>query len=285
MKKFFGVTSLLLLAVAAAFPAQFTIKLGGGMSFFSGNDYNKGMTGYNAYLQQYTRNVQGVFDKINSGLSIDGEFILNITPNIGIGLGAGYYGSSKTSNVEYDWDFAVTWHDQVMYKPTLMVIPVYANFHYFIPLGASMALDLFGGPVAYFVTFKFESTFKSNFLLGWLDYKDNFSSSKTAFGFQAGAGFHYSIASSMALFIEACYRFGTVTDVTGTWSATGTNILGTASNSVTGTMWYYRDTIGSGFDRVILATIQPTASYMSGVRKAEMNLAGIAAKAGIKIGF
>ena len=89
MKKLFGLCALFLVVAVAAFPAQFSLKLTGGLSWFNGDDYNAGITGLNNYLADTYPPVSGTFSTLTNGMKLQGEAILWFTPNIGVGFGGG----------------------------------------------------------------------------------------------------------------------------------------------------------------------------------------------------
>jgi hypothetical protein len=270
MKKFLGVCLLFLVVAVAAFPAQISLKLTGGLNWMSGDDYNAGITGYNKYLTDHYPPVSGAFSTLTSGMKFQGEAILWFTPSIGVGVGAGYSQISKNDTVTY----VALVTDKVNYAPSASVIPIFLNFHYLLPAASFLNIDFYGGPVLYLTDFKFTS---SDQWLLW-NLNDTFESKGTAFGFQAGLGLDFQLASSIALVLDASYHLGQVSEVKGAYTQQGTffGIPINYSNANT-YLWKYSD--GSN-TRVELNATQPT-----GGSKAVLNLSGIALMAGIKIGL
>jgi hypothetical protein len=270
MKKFFGVGLLVLAVAVAAFPSQLSFKLTGGLNWINGDDYNAGITGYNSYLAAHYPPVTGAFSTLTSGMKLQGEAILWFTPNIGVGFGAGYSQIKKDDTVTYI--ALVT--DTIKYAPNLSVIPLFLNFHYLLPAASFLNIDFYGGPVLYLTSLKFTA---SDVWLLW-NLQDSFESTGTAFGFQAGLGLDFQLASSIALVLDASYHFGQLSEVKGTQKTTG-SFIGIPINTTSANSYLWKYT-SDGFNRVELNPNQP-----SGGSKAVLNLAGIALSAGIKIGL
>ncbi len=271
MKKTFGFCALFLVLAASAFPAQFSLKLTGGLNWVGGDDYNAGIKGLYDFLAATYPPVSGTFSTLTSGMKLQGEAVLWFTPNIGLGFGAGYTRIKKDDTVT----FVALTTGTLRYAPELSVIPLFLNAHYLYPAASFLDIDFYGGPVLFLTSVKFN---RSNKWLFW-DLQDSFESTGAALGFQAGLGLEFKLASAIALVLDASYHFGRLNEVKGTYTQRGQSFgLPDEYSSDSVYLWKYND---SGYDRIELDTEPPS----DGAGKAVLNLSGIALSAGFKIIF
>ncbi len=280
MKKICVFGSLLLLVSVLAYPQLFSLKLTGGLYYNFGNDYNKGIQGYNDFIKDEYSNVSGEFEKFSTALSFQGEFIFHFNPNMAIGLGGGYFSWSKDNTVTFD---VAGYEDQIVYKPALSAIAIFSNFHYMATVAPKLGIDLYAGPGLYLTKFDWED---SDTWALW-DLMHTFSSKGTAFGFQAGLGLNFELAPKIYLVIDGFYRYATITEVKGDWYEKGWLIIWTYDETHPNSyLWYYEDnSTGTRYSRVSLGPNQPSGSGIVGSRKAEISLSGITGIIGLKIGF
>lgn len=280
MKKMAVFVSFFVLVAVLAYPQQFSLKLNGGIYMNFGNDYNKGIDGLNNYLKDDLSPVTGTFEKFTNALTFQGEFIFHFSPNMAIGIGGGYFQWSKSNSVTCT---LLGYPDDIMYKPTLSVIPIFANFHYLTSIAPSLGIDLYAGPGIYIT--KFDWSDSDTFIL-W-DLEHTFSANSTAVGFQAGIGLDFQLAPNISLVVDGFYRYAKITELKGTLTESGSvfgfPLTNTFPNSY---LWYYEDDYtGTNYARVSIGPDMPSGAGISGARKAEIDLSGITAMAGIKINF
>jgi len=271
MKKLISIGVLFLVAGVLAYPAQFSLKLTGGINWMSGSDYNAGIKGLNDYLKATYPPVAGAFQTLDTATKFQGEAIFQIAPNIGLGIGGGYYQIKKNDTVTY---VAAGYTDTVNYSPDFSVIPLFLNLHILIPAGSMLNIDLYAGPALYLTNLKWTDSDK------WVlwNLSHTFSSTGTAFGFQAGAGLDIHLAPIIAIVLDASYHFGKLNEVKGTWTQKGTFIIWSYDDSFPNSyLWYY---MNGTYPQIELNPNQPSSS---GSRKAAIDLSGIALTAGIKI--
>jgi len=281
MKKFLLCGSLILLASALVYSQQFSLKLAGGMYFNFGNDYNKGIEGYNNYLYDEFTSVSGEFKKFSTALNFQGELIFYFNPNMAIGLGGGYLPWNKSNLVKSDWGDAI---QEITYTPKLSVISIFANFHYMTTIAPKLSIDLYAGPGLYLTKFDWEDT---DVLYPLWDLTHTFESSGTAFGFQAGLGLSFELAPNISLVVDGFYRYAIIPELKGTWTEKGYFLWITGENTYEDSyLWYYEDnSTSTPYSRIMLGPDQPSGSGITGSRKAEISLSGITGIAGLKISF
>lgn len=274
MKKLAGVGVLLLLVAVAAYP-QLSFKISGGMTFVNGNDFNKGMKGYMAEIMDNYDDVVGEFGPLSSAISFQAEMIFSFSPSMGLGLGAGYYGASRSETLEY---MAVGVNELVA-DYSVTAIPIFLNFHYFLPVGPKMKIDLFAGPVLALGTFKWYNT--DAWLLWDLEY--DFKSTGMAIGAQAGLGLDFQIAPKIGLILDVLYRFAPWNDLKGTLTEKGWLLIWNVDEVFDEAyLWSYQETLGGKtYDRVGISPEAPNNT----AKHSPFQLGGLAVTAGIKIGL
>lgn len=282
MRKAAVFLAILVIASASAYPQLISFKLTGGMTWIDGDDYNKGIAGQNQYLRDATTS-PGSYGELKSGFNGLAEIIVHTRSGLAFGFGGGYYRLGRDSAVSgqgvqdgASFDFTST------FKPRLSVIPLFMNLHYFVQLAAKAKLDVYAGPVFQVVQFTFENPSTSS--LNAVSQTVTYTASQTSFGFQAGAGLGYDIMAGVALIVDASYRSGKATNFMGNWAVLGTSESGTINkSSAESYMWAYSDGKYSHLDFFDLNG--PTGDAISGARKADIRLSGIAVSAGLKIYF
>ena len=279
MKKLFGMVLCLFLAASLAQPAQFSLKLTGGMKWLNGDDYNAGIKGLNSYLKDNFAPVSGSFETLGTALHFQGELVFEIFSHFGIGLGGGYFQVNKDNTVKATWagGFVETFN----YHPKFSVLPLFLNLHYTLPVGSRLGIDVHAGPAVFITTLDWTDSDK--FVL-WEESR-TFSSRNTVFGFQAGLGIDLKLASAIALVLDGSYNFAKISEVKGTWTNKGWFMLWSVDDTYADSfLWYYRNTSMSGtYPMVNLGPDTPSGPGVSDARKAVLNLSGIVLQAGFKI--
>lgn len=271
---------LLCLSLAAfGFSSGFSIKLNGGANFLMGGDYNKIIEDANANpnILGFPATGTGELKQLTMGWNFGAEFIMNFTDEIGLGLGVGYITASNDSTLTASIGaLSASWN----YKPSVSVIPITLNFHYFLPIGETMKVNFSVGPGLYISTFEFDAHVVSTLLL--TDYTDTFTpDGKLAFGFQGGLGLEIAVSPSVSLCLDVFGRMANITGPHGQHVLAGM-ILG-FTGSVTGTndTFYYYESGGQSF-AAIQATL-PSGAGVTNAREGSVSLSGVGATVGFKI--
>ncbi|MGB9004785.1 MAG: hypothetical protein WCB96_03580, partial [Candidatus Aminicenantales bacterium] len=102
----FALLAIFFPAPAACSNVGFSLKLYGGLNYFSGGDLNEGLKGMNEYYDRYfwffgLTKTGGDYQPVHLGLNFGGDFIVQVTPALGIGLGAGYLQGTSESTVTF----------------------------------------------------------------------------------------------------------------------------------------------------------------------------------------
>jgi opacity protein-like surface antigen len=287
MKKLFLIGVLCLSLTAAAFSMGFSIKATGGLSLLFGGDYNSAVQGQNDIYN----NVAGVTEnselsKLSLGLDFGAEFILQFTPSMGVGIGAGYLHASNDSTLKVTGG-AVSLSEQ--FVPNVSAIPFTLNFHYFLPLGSRMKLHFFAGPGLYVITspeFKAATT-ETMGAIELAKLTTTFTpDTKVVFGFQGGAGIEFDMSPNFGLLFDMAGRYLSVSNITGSWITEGHVGLIPISISKTGTLYYYEAQIsGSYYGALVSSDTLPSGVNIRNAREASISLSGIQFQLGIIFHF
>lgn len=281
---FFGLIMFALVAIAA-YPQAVSLKLTGGLTWVNGGDYNLGLSGENRLLGDTLSAMSGAYQPLNNGFHGQVEIMHNLNPHLAVGLGGGYYrvsregrvtGNGLVLGIPFSLDSTVT--------AKVSVIPFFINLHYLTRLASRLSLDLFAGPVFEVVQFNFQNSSTTTLLSA--QTTETFTASQTAFGGQAGLGLDFEIIKGVSIAAEGLYRYAKITDLQGNWALLGTSSLGPVNKtSSVSDMWFYRLTAGSTYDQFGFFDTVPQGASISGARRAEIDLSGFTATAGVKFSF
>lgn len=285
MKKAFAVLGVLaLLALGLAVPAsaqsRLGFKIGGGLAYLGGGDLNKGLQGMSDLLGDiYTLGgvtVGGGYSPVHLGMDLAGEIIFQITPNMGIGLGAGYFSASKASEMTLT---TPTDSATMNWKPQAGVIPITLNFHYSIPAGGSLKFNIHAGVGYYLATLK-----HTQHIILIFELDDEYDLSGSGFGAHGGVGLEIALSPNVGFTFDILGRFASL----GPFKGDRTYSVGMGTNTETGgTLWYEDVTMGTLGTYPYLAydADAPGGSGISGVHEAKLDLSGFSAVAGFIFRF
>jgi hypothetical protein len=273
---------LILILTAGAASAAVSIKVTGGMTYFSGNDYNKGIQGIYDYCNDNFNDVVGKYKPLHMGMGLGAEFVVSLDPHFGLGLGAGFFRASRQNEIGLEWlNISV----KQAYKPSLRVIPLTLNLHYYVPLRRALRLDVFAGAGYYMTHFDHDSTLETDFFS--YEQTQEFRSKAKPFGFQGGMGLELRLSSHFAFVVQAEGRYVRITSLKGDLAEDESWFLGKRHNEEKDAyLWYLeRNDSGHIYSLVSFAKNQPSSAEVTNVRKGELNLSGVTGTAGLKIMF
>jgi hypothetical protein len=287
MRKTILSAALLIVAAGVAFPQQISFKLTGGLNWIDGNDYNAGVQGSYNYLRAISQTTSGTFKNLTNGPNFQAEIVNYLGPNLGIGLGGGYYRVSSEGQVASHGVLEGVPYDATStYRGQVSVIPFFLNVHYLARLAPRLKLDLFGGPVFAIVQTHIENPSTSTILS--TTQNEFYTASSTSLGVQAGLGLSFEFSRRVSLIAEATYRMAKLTEeIMGNWVKNVITSLGqTVSSSAESFLWTYALTQGGTFTRIgFFDKNGPTGETVSGAKKAVIDLSGLVASVGVKFSF
>lgn len=286
MKKVYRITTFILMVAALAYPQEVSFKLLGGLTCIQGDDYNKAITGSLQLIHDTSSAVSGEYKKLKNGINLQGEIITHWGRRIAVGLGGGYFEIGNSSRVTIqamaaDGPFT----SDSTFKPRLSVIPFYLNIYYKMRIASKVGLDLFVGPVFQIAQLSFERQEVSD--LNSLTETETFKASSPSLGLQAGIGLNIKLSGGISFITDTFWRSTKVSNLTGNWAWNSSSASGAVSQSSSEYYyWYYNYSAGKTYAQIgFFDKNGPSAEGISDVRKADINLSGFTAVAGVKIDF
>ena len=219
--------------------------------------------------------IGGGIDQWKNKFNFKGEIILDLTRNIGIGVGSGYL--SKKSQRKY----GEPGHGYQR-KYSFRFIPISGSLYLTVPANPIVSLVLKGGGDYYFGKMQQEEK---------LDISGNQSllredASCNALGFHIGGGIEFKVAPKVSLLINGLYRVAILDH----WTGKTHDEDELASRVVEGILYYYenhqlRDDAWYWIPRLTVWEKSGLPSNSRNPRLGEIDIGGMVFTAGLKIGF
>lgn len=261
------------------------VKLTGGFGYFSGGDIGRGIEGMYAQKSDFISS-QGFFlDDYPKSFHIDTEFtgdlIIDITPNLGIGIGSGYIHATHASTLIFYKEESRYKLDQMTSLPEINVIPLRVGLFLSIPIHRLFNISLNGGTGIYWAkyTYSLGST--------WEDINDiGHVANAAGLGFHGGIGLELNLHRRAVFLIECQGRYAKFSHFKGTATTIEWGELIYAGNRdfistvEEGSLYYLED---NGYPGLVISKDMP--SGFQSVKKGNFDLSGFSIRAGIKIRF
>ena len=262
-----------------------SLKLTGGMTYFSGGDVGVGTRGMYDQNSDFLLS-QGFFLEVDPwsfhiGSELTGDLIIDITSKLGIGFGSGNIHANNTSILTFYKEALIYDRYQITSISGINVIPIRVGLFFSIPIHRLFNISLNGGTGIYFA--------KYNYSLGstWENINDIGHVAKaTGLGFHGGIGLELNLHRRAVFFIECQGRYAKISNFKGTESITewGELIYAGRRGFITtfeeGSLYYLEDKTYPG---LVISKDIPTG--FNSVEKAVFDFSGFSIRAGIKIRF
>ncbi len=266
--------------------SRLSLKLYGGYSHVAAGDVNAGSDFYFELLEIYDSKgvgtVTGSYKPVHGGLDVGADLIYQVTPNIGLGLGAGMLRSSSRSVGTWSIDDDLI---TITVDPTLSAIPIRLGVFVTVPVSGTIDLTADAGS-AYYAGLKFDMTQRVD--EGPDDWAELSIASTRAgspnIGFHGSLGLEYRLSPRMGLFVEAAGRYAKLPNFDAvTWGLrTSDGISDTADGKL------YLETITSQSVTLSMFTVEdppPPDEPGTTFREPKFDLSGFSLRAGIRIRF
>jgi hypothetical protein len=263
--------------------SKLSIRLYGGYSHITAADVNDGSRFYFDLIEYYAAQgegtVEGSYNPLHGGFNFGADVIYQISPAIGIGVGAGYMRNSADSLATYILDpFEV----DILAGSTITAIPIRLGLFFTFPLGGKLNLTANAG-AAYYAGLKFDAMQGLDYLDGTWMHMDVAGSRRGAadIGFHGSLGVEYKLSPMMGFFVEVLGRYASFKnfdEVTGIQ----TDSEG-MSDTIVGKLYILTDDIAG--TPVSMFTIEETPPVGSEFREPKFDLSGLSLQAGIRIRF
>ena len=271
------------------FKPRLSIKLTGGIGYLFVGDINTHLKSYDNYLSHMTPYEGGEMKRLHFGTDLGGELRLDVSPKFALSIGTGYISGKNKSYFEYRGPFPFhmpldnTQHYTLV--PEIKAIPLELGIYYTRAFQSRINL-LFTAGIGYYFSkaslykLHWSSAYGSILVIYTKEEKYNLSSN--IFGLYGGIGFEYNIASNLALVLEVQGRYAQA------------NPKGTRISSVWELPWeeeegsfYIGERNSEDYGRycpdLIISPSKPTGDEFQYVKKAVLDLSGIAFRVGIRI--
>ena len=272
MKRYAVFLSLVLLVTLVSFGGDFSFKLSGGGAYLMGGDFNKAQTGLRDYVNSIRQSTDAFTDnleKLSWGGQFEAEFLYEFRPGFSVGLSAGYMMAAVTSEFQRN---AYRW----MLKPSVSAIPVLANLHWTMPLGAKLNVHLTAGagPLITNIDMDYREVFSAT-----REYSGTWEpKGKVVFGAQAGAGLEMALTKGVFLTLDVKGRYAQTGTLTGPWSGI---YYGSPRSGEAATLYSY-DLDGT-YALIGLWETKPAGTHVQNAHEASISLSGMTGLVGVRI--
>lgn len=206
---------------------------GGFGTLFGINHINDALGGINDYYADYeawmvdswmySTQTTGTLELLKSAISGGFEFIFNINPYIGFGLGAGYITASKDAGLA---GFSGTWSSLAFQEEwgltqKVTAIPIMFNIYGGLPLGKMIHIAPYMG-VGYYLGRVMLEDYYYHYAEEWwffwppeTEYNGSWTGKANAFGFQGGLNIDINFTRNIGLFLGFGGLFATFKEIVG----------------------------------------------------------------------
>jgi opacity protein-like surface antigen len=227
---------------------------------------------------------EGNLKNLVAGFHFEGEIVINLFGNLGIGFGAGHVQWNSESETVLIQDETQVYKG--FFKPSITAIPLQLSAYYFYPVTSSMRLYFKAGVGYYYgkssVTFQMD---EDDPLTGLYWERTESKITGKDFGYHGGFGYEFDIGSNLVFFIESKARLCKLKNWKGDLTYTDSDGVTTPSS---GTMWYCEEldpVTDISHVRIVVQEVRPDDPAFTVVREFEADLSGISFFAGLKIRF
>jgi hypothetical protein len=261
-----------------------SIRLWGGMNYLLAKDVNDGNEGQNDYIRTVAEafgwSASGETNPVLMGYDFGGDLIVNLTPRIGLGFGAGYIQGTKESEITLTQGT-----DKIIMtsKPNIRAIPLRAGLFLNLPLGERAYFNLNVGAGYYISKYSYEWKDEGTSYGSTIYNKITQEATAGGIGFHGGLGLEFDLTPNLAFFIEGQARYAKITGFEG--SAREDFVDGYEQEE--GKLYYYELQFDPdyNFKQVFVRKEQPSDPEVINAREANVDFSGVYAVAGIKIKF
>jgi hypothetical protein len=281
---------------------KISLKLQGGLAYLQAGDVNAGTQAFFDWGKTYFAPppgglIQGGYATIHWGYEFGGDFIFELSPKLGIGIGAGYLESSKNPP-NYPGMMLIIDNPQGQgiikrfYAGTkLSAIPLRLGVFLTLPVNGKFNFTANAG-VSYYLRARYHAFWAVLQDVPGLpeDPTQELSSTaddkKTPIGFQGGLGIELKLLAQAALFLEAQGRYAKFHGLEGTSvseQAMGGGLFPPFSE--TGKLYYESVPMIPNPPRLIMVQSAPPAGPGGQPREAVVNFSGVSLQAGVRVHF
>lgn len=262
--------------------SRFSVKLYGAYNYLAAGDINAGSAGYLDLFELYAAGGYGTstggYKPMHGGYDFGADIIYQITPRIGVGVGAGYLKSSRSSAMSFTESTATVTAGA---KPTVSAVPVRLGLFYDRPLSTKLSL-IAGLGGTWYAGLKMDShTRLEDSSSNWETIDITGSRSSLAnLGFHGSLGLEYKLSQRIGFFAEAFGRYARLKN----FDSVTVDVIRSEDSpySSSGKLYIYRITLPEGTaDMFEIPTVPPAET--DPVREPKIDLSGFSLQLGVRI--
>jgi len=265
--------------------SRLSVRLYGGFSRVAAGDVNEGADGYFELFETYAAlgygTTTGGYKPVHAGYNFGADFIYQLSPAIGVGLGVGYLRSSSDSLMTFAGEgLAFT----LSGTPTLSAVPIRLGVFLTFPIAGKISLTADAG-AAYYAGLKLDATQRLEMDADNWQAMSVSGSRNGNLGFQGSLGFEYRLSRGMGFFVEALGRYARFKNFASVTGTTETSDGG--SETTSGKLYILTETFTDGtFSTFTIEETPPVDNPPSETfREPKIDLSGFSLQAGIRIRF
>lgn len=266
--------------------SRLSLKLYGGYSHIAAGDLNDGADYYFEIIELYEAQGYGTatggYKPVHGGYDFGADLIYQITPAVGVGLGAGFMRNSSRSLANFaSEDVSV----DITVDSALSAIPVRLGVFFTVPAGPRLNLTADVG-AAYYLGLKLDATQRLDISdTEWMEMSvGSTEAGSQNIGFHGSLGFEYKLSRTMGFFVEAVGRYAKLSNFN---AVTGIqNSSGGGGETIDGKLYIATQTDPdypvSGFT---IEETPPVDNEYTTYREPKFDLSGFSLRAGFRVRF
>jgi len=285
-KEAFGINGLQAETGGAGGFSRLSLRLYGGYSYVGASDVNTGSRGFFDILELYAAYGVGTFSgsyaPLHGGFDAGIDLIYQITPKIGVGLGAGFIRSSRSSAGVYTYEGTP---GAVTAVPTISAIPIRLGAFFTFPVSPTLDFTAeLGGAYYLGLEFDLEQTLEYG-PDDWVEFLySGGEAGSSNLGFHGGLGLEYKISAKTGFFIQAVGRYAKLGNFKTAWEIM--NDSGGNSNTSDGKLYIRTETDPEfTFSEFTVRDTPPVDDADTTYREPTFDFSGFSLQAGFRFRF
>ena len=259
-----------------------SVKVTGGMNYFSGGDVGVGTRGIydtnSNYLASQGFALEHFLEPFHYGAEISGDIVFNFNPKFGIGIGSGYINATSQSVLTYRTAESLLF--QMKSQPEIRVTPLRVGMFFSIPLLRVFTVTINAGPELYFAQYRFTMGSEGDEIATVYH-----NASAKRLGFQGGLGIEINLNQRAIFLIECHGRYAKINNFQGKatindWELMINNMISDNITTEEGTLYFLKRQTHPG---LVISQEKPVG--YENIRTAVLDLSGFTLRAGLKFRF
>ena len=267
---------------------KFSLRIQGGWSCFSAGDINPGTQAFFDWYVGYWPASDGGYRALHNGYELGGDFIFELRPWLGLGIGGGYLRSSRTSQMSF-WliDPGSDVGGVIISAPKLSAVPIRLGLFLTVPLSKKLNFQADAGASCYFGArysdewHMWESQMAT--VMEEIQVVTRAERKQAPLGFQGGIGLELELQHNLFLSLDARGRYARFCGWAGTSVIYIYEIGDEATFSERGLLYYEDVPTLPGSPRLIMVQSDPPDGPNEEPRQAVVDFNGVSLQVGIRV--